>query len=320
MNNPKVLILVTLCLLFLVGCQQDEPLSPHASQREVTEAWQLFYKTNGAQPQSFSVDADLGATIEGKQGFTYIIPPHAFVNKFGRIVSGEVTVQICEFPALSDLFLTGLHTMTFLGPLLTTGSFKFEASQDGEVLTVSRSENVRVLIPAYQEIGTFSDTLYAYKWGNRGAWIDTLYGFQYMIAPVCPLRPELGNKYEMEFSGRGIFSCAIHANFHFRNTVHPNTSFSVKLRGASTEQTRVVMVIKGLPGLVELPLFDGMSKHTPDFSIYEGMEGRIIALSIEDGDLKFGYKDVTITNQDSFEVEVTSGKLKGLKKLIDNPF
>lgn len=316
MNNPKVLILTLLSLFVMAGCQQDDPLSPPGGDENV---WQAFYKSNGAQPQTFTVDAETGGTFEGKQGMTLVIPPNAFVNNIGRKVSGEVTVRFCEFPSLGDLFVSGLHTMTLLGPLVTAGSFKFEAEQDGEILKIAYPEGAQVLIPAKHDLGIYGEKMYSSIWGNHNSWRDTAYFFQGFSNSSNPLRPDLGNVYEAFFYGRGIYTCSASPRWGY-SPIPPYTSFSVKLKNASIADTRVVMVVKDFPALVEVSVVEGDMKRTYDYSILERMEGRLVAVSMEDGELKYGYQDVKIMGNDIFEIEVSSGKLKDLKALLDNPF
>jgi len=305
-----------LCLLFLIACHQDDPVTPLG---DPYLSWNAFYEENGVKPQTFTLDAAAGGTFTGKKGMVLTIPPNAFVNKIGRKISGEVTVRFCEFLSLKDMFLSGLNTMSRDAILVTAGSFKFEAEQDGESLTIAHPEGAHVLIPPEMNVGMFQDAMFPFIWTNGFAGEDSTFSWRFISDLPIWRDPTSDNAYDMIFTGAGLYNCDA---FYSWNTF-PGTSFTdfkVSVKGTDIENTRVIILVKDMASMVELTVREGETKKTYDTSIPVGMEGKLLVVSMEDENLKFGYQDIKIVGKELFEVEVATGTTNELKALIDNPF
>lgn len=315
MKNLKVFILTLLCLFVMIACQQEDPLSPLGDEYL---SWNAFYEKNGVKPQTFTVDAATGGTFNGDKGMTLIIPPHAFVDKFGLKVSGEVTIRFCEFTSLTDMFLSGLHTMTGEEPLVSAGSFKFEALQGDEVLEFAPNAEAHVMIPPVMEVGDYADEMYPFIWMEDVFREESVFAWR-MSTDLQVEKDTVYDAYDLIFSRVGLHNCDAFYNWA-GNWNTAKTDFKVSIEGAEIKNSRVIIMVKELSSLVELTMREGETLKTYDYSIPIGLEGKLLVVSMEGDKLKFGHQDIKVAGKETFEIEVTNGTEKELQALLDNPF
>lgn len=316
MKNLTVFILALLCLFVMLACQQEAPVSPLG---EEYLAWNAFYERNGVQAQTFSMDAATGGTFEGEKGMTLIIPPDAFVDKFGLAVSGEVTLRFGEYTTLADMFLSGLNTMTHDQFLISAGSFKFEASQDGELLAFAHDKEAHVMIPQTLEVGDFEDEMYPFIWTEDAFSEDEPFLWR-QISDWPILEDTAYHAYDMIFNDIGLLNCDAFTRWsaNWGNTSF--TDFKVRVQGIDLEHARVIFLVKELAGLVELNVKEEEAAHTYESSIPVGIEGMLLVVSMEGDKLMYGHQDIKVEGKESFDIEVKQGKEKELKAILDNPF
>lgn len=70
--------------------------------------------------------------------------------------------------------------------------------------------------------------------------------------------------------------------------------------------------------VVALTMVDGFYLKTIDQSIPKGIEGSLIAISVDGSQLYFGKQEVQITGDDAFEVNMTQGSIEDLLTLLNS--
>jgi hypothetical protein len=130
-----------LLAMLSTSCRKEGAIStnPTASTEKLT---QLFAK-QGAQTESFSLNAQKGGVIISAQGTTFKIPENAFVDKNQQVVAGDVTILVKEIHKVSDMLFSNKPTVTNKGGLLTSfGEFSIGASQNNQTLQLAASKKM----------------------------------------------------------------------------------------------------------------------------------------------------------------------------------
>jgi hypothetical protein len=130
-----------LLAMLSTSCRKEGAIStnPTASTEKLT---QLFAK-QGAQTESFLLNAQKGGVIVSAQGTTFNIPENAFVDKNQQVVAGDVTILVKEIHKVSDMLFSNKPTVTNKGGLLTSfGEFSIGASQNNQTLQLAASKKM----------------------------------------------------------------------------------------------------------------------------------------------------------------------------------
>lgn len=101
--------------------------------------------------QTFSVDTEKGATIEGKDGTVVFIPTDAFVDQQGNLISGNVDFELVEALSLSDMVLYNLTTTADGKTLETGGMIYTHATHKNETVQINPERPLYVEIPTHQK-------------------------------------------------------------------------------------------------------------------------------------------------------------------------
>ncbi len=122
--------------------------------------------------QTFDLDSKQDNVVEGENGTIIIFSKGCFKNGEGEIVEDNIKIELVEALTLEDRILSNLTT-TSNGKLLETGGMiYFNATSEGEQLTVNKDNPVHIEIPTWEK----RPGMMAYK-GTRDekgnmSWID----------------------------------------------------------------------------------------------------------------------------------------------------
>ncbi len=98
----------------------------------------------------YEVDANQGGIYHYKNGSQLIIPPAAFVNQKGQLVTGNVNVKYREFHDFVDFFLSGIpmeyDSANVRYHLESAGMMEIYAEQNGERLSMNPEKNIDVVL------------------------------------------------------------------------------------------------------------------------------------------------------------------------------
>ncbi|MFK8103590.1 MAG: hypothetical protein AB8G15_13735 [Saprospiraceae bacterium] len=98
----------------------------------------------------YEVEANQGGVYKYKNGSQLIIPPAAFVNQQGGLVTGNVDVKYREFHDFVDFFLSGIpmeyDSANVRYHLESAGMMEIYAEQNGERLNMNPGKNIDVVL------------------------------------------------------------------------------------------------------------------------------------------------------------------------------
>ena len=146
-----VLLFSTFSFLFIACKKEVQRIDPQFIKAIA------FWKDNGPNHQKFSVNAATGGTIIGAKGTKLSIPPGAFVDAGGAIITEMVSLNLVEIPTKRDIIFSGVLTEANEQLLVSGGEFLVEAKkQNGDALQLNPQlglpggQGVRMEVPAVQ--------------------------------------------------------------------------------------------------------------------------------------------------------------------------
>ncbi|MEI9957199.1 MAG: hypothetical protein WDM90_13060 [Ferruginibacter sp.] len=101
-----------------------------------------FYAQIQKPVQEFVIDGSTGGEIVGKQGTKVSIPALAFYDANGKVITGQIKINIEEFYKYSDIVAANLVTTSNGQQLLTGGMIKITATQNGVELNLRKRKGI----------------------------------------------------------------------------------------------------------------------------------------------------------------------------------
>jgi len=144
-----VMVILVIAIFYYMNTTDQSTVVLSDVQQVVTEDYRFNGLKTWVTPsvQRFSINAAEGATIEGENGTLIIVPSHAFLNKDGHLVKGEVDFELIEALTLEDMILYNLTTTADGNVLETGGMFYTNATASGKALMVNPDRPLYVEIP-----------------------------------------------------------------------------------------------------------------------------------------------------------------------------
>lgn len=142
MNHKIVrIIFITLLSVLLIQCNKSNisntvKLNPNDP-----------FKNLIVQSQTFEIKANQDNVIEGKNGTIIVCPKGCFINSIGEIVEANVKIELAEALSLEDMLLSNLTTSSDGNPLETDGMIYFNATSNGEQLSINEENPIHIEIP-----------------------------------------------------------------------------------------------------------------------------------------------------------------------------
>ncbi len=105
------------------------------------------FKNTIVASQTFNIDSKNDNVIEGKNGTIVICPKGCFKNGKDEIVAENVKIELSEALSIEDMLLSNLTTTSDGKPLETDGMIYFNATANGEQLTINKDNPIHIEIP-----------------------------------------------------------------------------------------------------------------------------------------------------------------------------
>lgn len=141
--NSKITTQILAILLSIVLFQCSNNTIPNTLKFHLDDP----FKNTIAPSQLFDIDSKIDNVIEGENGTVVVCPKGCFLNSKGEIVETSVKIELSEALSLEDMLLSNLTT-TSNGKLLETGGMiYFNATTNGEQLTINKKIPIHIEIP-----------------------------------------------------------------------------------------------------------------------------------------------------------------------------
>ena len=134
-------------VMFTVACNTKSVkplavLSPF--QSSVTDS---IYSAIRPKVQRFTVNNNTAKTITATGGTSILFPSECFLNAAGKVVEGDVQVELVEAQVLKDFISSGLATVSDGKLLLSNGMMFINATANGQPLQLDTANPLTVTMP-----------------------------------------------------------------------------------------------------------------------------------------------------------------------------
>jgi hypothetical protein len=146
MNN-KIARIIFFSLLSVIFFQ--------CNNNSITNTFKLHpndpFKNTIVPSQTFDINSQQDNVIEGKNGTIVVCPRSCFKNAKGEIVEDNVKIELSEALSLENMLLSNLTTTSNGIQLETDGMIYFNATANGEQLTINRDNPIYIEIPTTEK-------------------------------------------------------------------------------------------------------------------------------------------------------------------------
>jgi hypothetical protein len=105
------------------------------------------FKNTIVESQIFEIDSKQDNIVEGKNGTVVVCPKGCFKNEKDEIVNDNVKIELSEALSLEDMLLSNLTTTSDGKQLETDGMIYFNATANGEQVTINKDNPIHIEIP-----------------------------------------------------------------------------------------------------------------------------------------------------------------------------
>lgn len=121
----------------------------------ITKTFKLYpndpFKNTIVPSQTFDIDSKIDNVIEGKNGTIIVCPKGCFMDAKGKIVEDNVKIELSEALLLEDMLLSNLTTTSNGKQLETDGMIYFNATANGEQLSINKENPIHIEIPTAEK-------------------------------------------------------------------------------------------------------------------------------------------------------------------------
>lgn len=304
---------IFLSCLTLTSCNDDDD-SPAFIPADSFSSLSDFVESQKPEAQTFTIDPTSDQVITGEDGVVIEIDAGAFTDENDDPITTPITVELKEYLDLKSMFEGNIQTVSN-GQLLVTGGnfdlrFKDESGNDVNVNPWS----IHSKIPVATDISGYENSMQYYI--GETTTVDGREVVNWNIGQA---------EFWMEegvFNTLGVQQGLSNCDVLYDMAEENPTQFEVTVSGVEDySQTAVWMFIEDFPSIVMIySLNDTMDAlETYENSIPEGLNATLLAITIDDDNyLKFGSLPITVSGNDTFNVDVAYGTTADLSALIDN--
>lgn len=152
MKNVFLKSLIVSALAIIVS-SCTKPEYGYADVKDNSTEWQALSEINDVmavsapQLQSFRFSVTSGKEITAARGTKVSIPPNAFVDASGKVISGVVDFEIKEFFDVGDMIAAGLPTTSGDQYLVSGGEIYISAKQNGNEVHLANGKSLDIMVP-----------------------------------------------------------------------------------------------------------------------------------------------------------------------------
>lgn len=143
-KSISILALGAMAISSLVSCRKETNVStvtgPYSSMQSIYSLLRL-------QPKTMLIDAATGGSFYGNSGTRYIVQPSSFLTATGANVTGNVTMQVCEYLQKGDMMFSKMLPVSNGEPLVSGGEISVTATQDGQSVFLKPYHTIQAMVP-----------------------------------------------------------------------------------------------------------------------------------------------------------------------------
>ncbi len=139
--------LVSFLLLTLIQCNNSTYSLTNTIKVHLNDP----FKSTIVPSQSFDIDGKKDNVVEGENGTVVVCPKGCFKNSKGEIVENNIKIELSEALTLEEMLLSNLTTISNGKPLETDGMIYFNATANGEQLTINKDNPIHIEIPTTEK-------------------------------------------------------------------------------------------------------------------------------------------------------------------------
>jgi len=109
------------------------------------------FKNTVVASETFDIDSKQDNVVEGENGTIIVCPKGCFKNSKGDIVEDIIKIELSEAFTIDEMLLSNLTTTSNGKPLETDGMIYFNATANGEQLTINKDNPIHIEIPTYEK-------------------------------------------------------------------------------------------------------------------------------------------------------------------------
>ena len=272
-------------------------------------------------PHVNTVDPSGSFTVEGPDGTSVTCMGNSILDSSGNIVSDDVTISLYEFNTLDKMILAKAPTTSNGNLLVTGGSFEIRAENAaGEELEFS-SWGCQCSLNIQTNPSTTHESQMVLFKGNT----DNLDNNDTEVVDWNQVNADgegagfaEGGNFQAWDIDVGFSNCDVLYNMVGENP----TQFEVTVSGVSdyTSNVEVWLIVDDFPSVVMLTTINTTpALQTYNGSIPMGLTGTLVGIHIDDDDnLNFGSLPITVTGDDSFNIDVNYGTEAELIALVES--
>lgn len=132
----KISIILITSMFFFAACKDKE-------QSDLNRV----FSPDNIPTQSFEINAKTDTVLIGKSGTIIRIYKNTFVDNNGKLIDGQINLELKEIFKSSDIVLANLTTLSNGNKLQTEGMIFLNATQNGEQLEIANNGAVGILMP-----------------------------------------------------------------------------------------------------------------------------------------------------------------------------
>lgn len=298
-------ILIFFGLFILFGCNNS---SNHVSS-DITKVRELV----SVSPQSFVIKSDRDTTLIGKNGTRISIPQRAFCFSDGTFAEGEIKIELKEFYSISQMQLSGLHTISSGENIETGGMIYINATSKERELGLITGKSIALEFKSpynsNMEIFYGDGSLEKMNWvpENKDTTLSNV-----ALADTIPYSEGNHLHNTLRAINLGWINCDRFLNFP------ETTEIFVKTIDGIDSSIFCGLVLKKYNSIVSGSL---TKERTMCFSpIPLNEEATIMLISYRDENYYFGYKDIKVKSKETYEITmqvITKEELKNKLEEFD---
>lgn len=294
-------------------CSNDEGLYTPISEEDTFANFDELHDSISKDTIKLQIlDPAVETILTGDEGIRLVFPANSCTLPAGAVAVAPFTVELIEIFKRGEMIAQNIQTFADDAALISGGMLWVRVTDaNGAELTLN---GVQAILPYQTDAAGYENSMQYFTGENQNA----------PSGPVLSWgegNSDLGFDSEAGANGEftiwnimgGWSNCDAFNQF----TGQAPTQFSVKVSNVTNfNNTKVFFALDEFSTVAALttPVVGGLK--TYDNSIATGATGKVIAISLVEGQLQFGAQDVTVAGNDEFTLEVQPGTLAQLETIL----